>query len=451
MAKHSSKLYKHRSTTQEFLFSHSDDIVEDSDAQYALTDRESDETALTETHFSDVLDRKGLRHAIDTQMDSAASLFAIAVRMEWAPTEQSNAKRGLDLPQDALKPMATICHSHSGTWARIGHDRWVCVFGGTCAADGHLLAQAILAAYAEKKGPLITIGTATYPTVNFTRNQIVENAEKALDHAGFFGPGTITGFDAVSLNISGDRHYQAGDISGAIDEYKKGLLLDPADANLHNSLGVCYGILKEYDYALAAFENAIWLDPNDAMALYNKGYVLLLKGALEQAMECFLEADTREPNLFEVVFHIGQTFMIMNQAEKARPYLEAATRVNSRSDSAFKALGECLDALGLTKEATQAYKAAVKINPTDAESLSMLGGLYTKRKESLDVALVLCEQSVQLAPDNGLFRHRLGLVYLNQVKLEKALAEFELAMTLDYDSQSQIEAIQDRMTAAKAS
>jgi hypothetical protein len=46
--------------------------------------------------------------------------------------------------------------------------------------------------------------------------QIVTNAEKALDHAGFFGPGTITGFDAVSLNISGDRRYQAGDIAGAI-------------------------------------------------------------------------------------------------------------------------------------------------------------------------------------------------------------------------------------------
>jgi lipoprotein NlpI len=52
---------------------------------------------------------------------------------------------------------------------------------------------------------------------------------------------------------------------------KKGLLLDPADVNLHNSLGVCHGVLKDYDNALSAFENAIWLAPEEMMAIYNKG------------------------------------------------------------------------------------------------------------------------------------------------------------------------------------
>ena len=105
----------------------------------------------------------------------------------------------------------------------------------------------------------------------------------------------------------------------------------------------------------------------------------------------------------------------------------------------------------MTKEAIQAYKSAVKINPADAESLSILGRLYTSRGESLDVATVLCEQSVRLFPDNGLFRHRLGNVYLNLGKLDHALAEFELAAALGHDSRPQIEATQDRLMAAKAS
>ncbi|WP_372682489.1 tetratricopeptide repeat protein [Desulfosarcina sp.] len=441
MAGHSSNLFKHRSTTQEFLFSHSDDILDHGPAQ-AVTRRKNAAAASPDPRFSDMQDREGLVNAIDSHMASSSALCAIAVKIEGA--EESG------IPEDAVVAIATLCRAHRGHWARIGPDRFACVFPHLAAVDGHALAQHLLNTFPDADHPPLTAGVAAYPTINYVRSQLIENAEKALEHASFFGPGTITDFDAVSLNISGDRYYQAGDIDSAIAEYKKGLLLDPADANLHNSLGVCHGVRKDFDNALSAFENAIWLSPREVMAIYNKGYILLLQGNLEQALECFLKADTCEPNVFEVIFHIGQTLVEMGANEKARPYLEAATLANNRSGPAFKSLGACLDNLGLTKEAIQAYKSVVKINPGDAESLSLLGRLYTERGESLDVASVLCEQSVRLAPDNGLFRHRLGHVFLNQGKLNHALAEFELAAAMGHDSQLQIEETQDRMTASRA-
>ena len=297
----------------------------------------------------------------------------------------------------------------------------------------------------------ITAGVAVYPTANYSRRQLVGNAGKALVHAGFFGPGSIVEFDAVSLNISGDRHYQKGDIDGAVELFKQGLLMDPTEANLHNSLGVCYGVRGEMEDALDAFDTAIWLAPDNVMAVYNKGYVLLQTGHREQALELLLQADAIEKDVFEVVFHLGQLLMQMNAAGKARPYLEASTRSNSRYGPAFRFLGDCLDELELGKEAIQAYKSAIKINPSDAVALSALGRLYTERGESLDVASVMCEQSVQLDPDNGLFRHRLGRVYLSRDKLGHALAEFELAVALGQDSRAYIEKTQDRMMAAQAS
>ena len=451
MARHSSDLFKKRSSTQEFLFSHSDDIIDTDHAQQVMNSRESAAATRADAHFSDMLDRQGLVHAIDTHMASAATLCAIAVKIDWAAGAKADNVTKTVVPADTVLSIATLCRTHKGTWARIDPDRFACVFPHRTAADGHVLAQHLLNAFPDAESPPLTIGVAAYPTIDYARTQIVSNAEKALEHAGFFGPETITGFDAVSLNISGDRHYQAGDIAGAMDEYKQGLLLDPADVNLHNSLGVCHGVLKDFDNALSAFENAIRLSPQEVMAIYNKGYILLLSGNREKALEYFLEADAREPNVFEVIFHIGQTFMEMGAADKARPYLEAATLANSRSGPAFKSLGACLDKLGLAKDAIQAYKNAVKINPGDADSLSLLGRLYSERGESLDVASVLCEQSVRLSPDNGLFRHRLGRVYLNQGKLNHALAEFELAAAMGHDSQPQIEETQDRMTASKAS
>lgn len=451
MAKNAPELFKNRSTTKEFLFSHSDDIAPAGSVQEVAAGREDTAPSQPNARFPDMLDRQGLIDAIETRMESASRICALAVRIDRSAGKRMDDQEETGLAEETFMPIATRCREHQAAWARIGRNRMACVFPHITAADGQALARELIDTSADAEHTQLTIGVAAYPTINYTRHQIVNNAEKALEHASFFGPGTITPFDAVSLNISGDRHYQAGNLEGAIREFNKGLLLDPADVNLHNSLGVCYGVLKCFNKALAAFENAIWLAPEEMMAIYNKGYVLLLQGKREKALECFQQADACEPNVFEVVFHIGQTLVEMGALEKARPYLENAARINSRSGPAFKSLGACLDELGLTREAIQAYKRVVKIYPDDAGSLSLLGRLYTRLGESQDVAAVLCEQSVRLSPDDGVYRHRLGQVYLKQGKLDHALAEFELAVALGHDSRTQIEATQDRMMAAKAS
>lgn len=451
MAKELTELFKNRNVTQDFLFSRSDGTAHGERAAPVLPAALGTGDTLRQTPSDDLLDRKQLMDVIATRMATAPFVSALAIRVAWTGQAPSNETTPLDIPEATIRPMTTFCRLHGGHWARLDNERFVCVFPVMGAAAGKALARQMLQSYPAEWMPVITIGAAAYPTLNEPRSQVVANAEKALTHAGFLGPGSIAVFDAVSLNISGDQRYQAGNIAGAIAEFQKGLRVDPTDANLHNSLGVCYGVLKAYDQALNAFENAIWLAPQEGMAMYNKGYILLLQKQYDQALECLLEADAREPNLFEVVFHIGLAYMQLGAIPKARPYFEAAGLIKQRSGAAFVNLGACLDRLGMTKEAVQAYKRAVKINPTDAESLSTLGRLYTQRGESLDVASVLCRQSVQLAPENGLFRHRLGEVYLHRGEPDRALAEFEQAAALGHDSQGQIDAARERMPAAKAS
>jgi tetratricopeptide (TPR) repeat protein len=89
----------------------------------------------------------------------------------------------------------------------------------------------------------ILMGVAGFPFHDFKRDDIPGNALKAIDHAAFFGTDGMVYFDAVSLNISGDRLYQLNQYDAAIKEYKKGLELEPKNINLINSLGVCYGVI----------------------------------------------------------------------------------------------------------------------------------------------------------------------------------------------------------------
>ncbi len=92
-----------------------------------------------------------------------------------------------------------------------------------------------------------------------------------MTHAAVVGPGSMVVLDAVSLNISGDQLYQAGNLQGAVEEYRKALQLDPSNVNVHNSLGVCYGMMERYDAAEAEFDAALLLKPDEVMALYQSG------------------------------------------------------------------------------------------------------------------------------------------------------------------------------------
>lgn len=443
--------YQKRSATNEFLLTRSDDRV--SGEEERATERAcAFDGRPPAARFTDMLDRGALMAAIDATFTHAARLCVVAVGIDaTGAAMQPNDRPAGDALADLLEPIVSACRAKEGLWACLGPCRFAFAFADLDQHGGRLLAEQMQSMLPGEGARMLTAGIAAYPSANDSRSETVLNAEKALMHAGFYGPGRITPFDAVSLNISGDRLYHRGDIRGAIDEYRRGLRLAPADTNLLNSLGVCYGVSNDLDKALDAFETVIWLDPLELMAVYNKGYVLLRQGRRDHALACFLAADALESGVFEVVFHIGQLYLENGSPSEARPYLEAAVKANDRSGSAYRHLGTCLDQLGLTKEAIQAYKAVVKIHPDEAESLATLGRLYAERGESLDVAAVFCGQSVQLEPDNGRYRHHLGRVYLEQGRLDEALAEFELAAALGHDSQEPIEEIQNRLMAAKAS
>ncbi len=310
--------------------------------------------------------------------------------------------------------------------------------GGTEALDQFSQIQASLAA---RSSTTVSAGVAVYPCLSFSKSQMLENARKALDHAAFFGPGQSALFDDVTLNISGDQRYQHGDINGAMAEFKKALALNPDNVNVHNSLGVCYGVLGAYDSALHCFETALEKAPQDLMALYNAGLVHRILGDGQRALTFLLAAGRIGEPVFEVAFHTGRLYMENKGAAEARPFLESATRLCPQSGSAWRLLGECLLNLDAVSESVSAYKRAVKLNPGDAESLSALGCLFDRQGENPEITTIFCEQAVDIAPENGLFHHRLGALYFKQERYDEALRAFRRAAELGSPAAAEIEAI----------
>lgn len=443
MTRRKHELFHSRSSSRQFLLYKTDATLED---------KKTKETPLPDSNllaktFPDILSGQTFIDDALSKLDSAAKFEAMVIRIDAfrSDNKETGSRPKTDLWIDVAKIIDTICRRENGIWGRLDQDRFGCFFPAREETSALELAETIQKKLAELRTETVSIGLAAYPTINFSKTQILDNAQKAIDHAEFFGPSSTVSFDSISLNISGDKLYQSGKVDGAIKEFEAALLLDPENGNVCNSLGVCYGVLGNYGNALKEFEKAIKFNPEEAMALYNAGLVNMLMEKRARALEYFLAADQKEEDIFEVSFQIGKLYLEIGQPEKGKPFLEKAVKIRPESGPAFRFLGECFAEMNMTDEAVSAYKKAIRQNPNDAHSLSALGYLFDLQGENPEITTIFCQQSVDILPENGLFRQRLGSLYLKRNQLEDALEQFQKADELGHDSKALIKKIKKLM------
>ncbi|MFP3980499.1 MAG: tetratricopeptide repeat protein [Desulfobacterales bacterium] len=422
----SGKVKRRQTTSQAFLLSRSD--ISEPVADYGTR---SDEAAAWTIEaltrfFPDVIGPGRILEAGLEQVADADRFAVMAIRID----DFHQAAEPEFLIQDTVGIVDEACWEKNGIWGIMDLDMLTCFLPET-SGDGCLeIADQVREKLAETRNETVTIGIAQYPVLDYDRQSILKNAQKAVAHAEFFGPDSRVVFDAVSLNISGDKYYQAGDIDGAVAEFKKALEIDPENVNVLNSLGVCHGVREHYDAALECFLEAARLDPEEVMPVYNAGYACMCKGDYDRALKFFHQAEALDKNVFEVAFQAGRVYLETGQYIRAKKHLEAAVELNSGSAAAQRYLGDCYMEIDRDGDAATAYKNVLKIRPDDAEALSALGYLYEMQTRNADIALMFCQQAVEMDPDNALFRHRLGRLYYNRNRYEEALAEFEAAREL---------------------
>jgi len=348
------------------------------------------------------------------------------------------------LPRIAAS-LEDFCRREDGVWGIEDTGLLAAVWPGRSAEDALQVARRLQEEIAAAAGRRVRVGVAAHPTLDFPPGSALDNARKALDHAAFFGPDSRVAFDAVSLNISGDGLYERGEVEAAVREFRHGLELDPQNVNLHNSLGVCYAVLREHERALEEFTAALRLQPEDHMAAYNLGLVHALLGRKDTALGFFARANDLRGDVFEILLQTGKLYLELGQPQSARPYLEHAARLRSKSGSIYRLLGDCYTAVGVPEKAIHAYKKAVKANPADVAALSALGCLFDEKGENPEIALVFCRESARLSPENALFRARLGAIYRKMNRPEEALKEYEQAAALGHDAAAEIRVLRERL------
>ncbi|MDR2349433.1 MAG: tetratricopeptide repeat protein [Deltaproteobacteria bacterium] len=348
---------------------------------------------------------KLLRAAGELQVEKRLSLF------------RETLANDFPFPPDSARPFGP------GTLSLVWND------------PGEELVPALRDLLATHKGPgKMSLGLVFWPSPVLARDDVVSAAREALLESSMTGPGELSVFGPQTLNIRGDRLFDEGDLAGAVREYGKGLMLDPAHLNLLNSLGVCHGRRGDQKAAMAAFDDVLRLDPENLMATFNKGCSMVLAGRPEEAEKAFEKAAALDPDNFEILFQLGKTSLELGRAEAALDALNRANGLKGKRGVLHAHLGRARLLAGDGPGAMLAFKQAVKFNPDDAQSLSSLGVLYKELGADNRMALSLFRKSVELDPSNSLFRKRLGSLLFELGQYPDA--ERHLRRALEYSNKT---------------
>ncbi|MHB8148762.1 MAG: tetratricopeptide repeat-containing diguanylate cyclase [Desulfobulbia bacterium] len=287
-------------------------------------------------------------------------------------------------------------------------------------------------------GSSFSMGVATFPFHDFKKAALPLNCRKAVQHATFFGPDSLAVFDAVSLNISGDVYYNEGDLVKALGEYRQGLLLEPGNVNILNSMGVANIQLNRPKGARVCFQKALGIEPENFMALFNLGFICLDDNQAPEALalwERALVVDNEHPDLLQ---HLGMLYCRLGRYAEARAVLERCEELIKKGSRpggepmvVARWLGRACEALGENGLAIGAYQRAVSGNPRDAGSLSRLGRLYALEKQGHDIALALCGQAVELDGGKADHWYRFALVQAMTQDQEGAMLSLTECLRLE--------------------
>ncbi len=269
---------------------------------------------------------------------------------------------------------------------------------------------------------ILSAGISSYPFFDFKKSELVFNCRKALLHADLLGSSKCAVFDGVSLNISGDIYFSDGDLTKAVNEYKRGIKCDVENINLHNSLGVSLVMMNKLLPAKASFERALQLESNNFMALYNYGLCAQTMGEkkdalsfLKKALENYSRDDGSRELQNDLKVQIGILSCEMRQYESALEYLVPWYRQNrtiQRAGRVHYYLGATYYGLKDYSKAMESLQRALRFNEFDDRAMHLLGRLYFAEKEGDTIALSLCQKSVELEPDVINYRFHLAQIQL---------------------------------------
>jgi tetratricopeptide (TPR) repeat protein len=232
--------------------------------------------------------------------------------------------------------------------------------------------------------------------------------------------------DAYSFLRAGMANETTGDHAGAERSYRRGLELDPNNADLHNALGWALFQEGKSAEAIAEYQKALAADPEHLKAHNNVALALAEVGQLDEAASHFRKSLEIEPKA-EIYSDLG--FVLDQQAkrEEAVANYNKALELDPRCASAHFNLAVASLRGDKLEEAAAHYKEALQVKP-NAETYNGLGFVLS-RQGRVDDAVAQFREAIRANPKYTAAYNNLAENLVKQGKLEEALSYYRTSLT----------------------
>jgi tetratricopeptide (TPR) repeat protein len=246
-----------------------------------------------------------------------------------------------------------------------------------------------------------------------------DEAIETLRHVLEKEPGNV-----IALGALVETYYNADRLDDARREAETLLSASPGSLHANSLLGAILLKQKKYEEAVVYLTKAAGPPSASAKDNYLLGIALKETGQPAQAISAFQKALTLEPNNSAARLVLAETFLSEGSFENARnevkqvlseePDNDIARKLWTRANAlqqAFDHIEATLTAQGMSDETTKIVTAALNsFRSGDLRTAEDICGDLLKDQNTSPIALNL-----------------LGMIYLKQNQLEKALAQFERA------------------------
>ncbi len=205
---------------------------------------------------------------------------------------------------------------------------------------------------------------------------------------------------------------ELGHVQEAIAELEKEIEISPPSDFNYYLLGRAYLQTKEYEKAKDNYEKALEIQPEVTSSHYGLATVYARLGEKEKSREIMRKRKLRDTELSENIL----------DEQDVRAEIIELTRHNVAST--YTVAGRIWNLHGYAWQAEKHWRRAAKVAPKDTRCRLALLSLYEQKGRAAD-ALSICEQLIEIAPQDPRFYSRQGTLYVRLKRFDEAKDRFQ--------------------------
>jgi predicted TPR repeat methyltransferase len=192
---------------------------------------------------------------------------------------------------------------------------------------------------------------------------------------------------------------------------------------------------NQWQEAKSLCESWLTQEPTSFHAHYSMGLICAKLGLVIEAMTHFEKSLSLNPHQIACFINLSNLYVLMEQPEKAKRYLNQALRFNPHYAEAYNNLGQILYKQGLLQDAIAHFKKALRLNPNYWEAHYNLAHSFTKINR-LTSAILQYNEVIRLVPNHPSAHLNLGLLYFEEHHYPEAAIHLHKELDLHPDNRT---------------